>query len=100
MRIDEVAVDPVRARVRQLPDVQLTRCEHHLTELTVDHVPVNIRIGKHVVLPQRLQLRHGVMECTPVPETYVVEQRLIRTGSIGASNCPGCCTSFSRESSP
>ena len=54
----------------------LARREHHLPQLAVDHVAVDVRVGEDVVLPQGLKLRDGVVEGAPVPQPHVVEQRL------------------------
>jgi sporulation protein YlmC with PRC-barrel domain len=46
---DKMGVDPAGTRVGQLLDVQFARREQHLAQLAINHVAVDVRIGKCVM---------------------------------------------------
>src|SRR5207245_118421 len=75
--VDEVRVDPVAARVGELPDIELTRCQQHLAELAIDLVAVDVCVLECVVLTESLDLGDGVMKRTPVPEANVIKSRFV-----------------------
>ena len=77
MRVDQLFVDPGAAALRQLRGVQLTRGEHHLAQLPVNDVPIDIDVRKVVVGADLLELPQRVLEHAPVPEPDVLQRGLI-----------------------
>ena len=76
VRVDEVRIDPARSGFAELREIQLARRQHHLAQLAVDGVAIDIGVGIDVG-PVGLELRDGVVESVPIPEAHVVEQRLV-----------------------
>ena len=59
----------------KLSDIQFARRKQNLAVLPVDRVAVDVGwFVKRVIRAQRLHLRHGVVERSPVPQTHVIEQ--------------------------
>ena len=65
--IDQLFVDPVAAALGQFFHVQLARAQHHLAQLAVDYVTVNVNIGKVIVGADFLNLAQRVLQRLPVP---------------------------------
>ena len=74
--VDEVRIDPARSGFAQLREVQFARRQHHLAQLAIDDIAIDIGVGINVG-PVRLELRDGVVKSVPIPETHVVQQRLM-----------------------
>ena len=77
MRVDQLRVDPVLTALRQPFDVQLARSDHHLTQGTVNHVAVDVDIRKFVIRADGLDLTQRILQGAPVPQTDVLNRRLV-----------------------
>ena len=60
----------------QLREIQLARRQHHLAELAIHDISIDVGIGIGV-RPIRLELRDGVVEGVPIPEAHVVQRWLM-----------------------
>ena len=83
VRVDEVRVDPARAGIGKLADIELARGEQHLAQLAVDGVAVDVAVEESVVRAQRLDLGDGVVKSAPIPQPHVVEQVLVASDVDG-----------------
>src|ERR1043165_4833140 len=77
VRVDQLFVNPRARLFRQLRHVQLARRNHHLPDLPVDLVTINVNILKIIIRSNPLNLLEGVAQSRPIPEAYVVERLLI-----------------------
>ena len=83
MRVNQLLVDPVAAALGQFLDVELARGDHHLLHRSVDHVAVDVDVGKIVVGADLLDLPQGVLQRAPVPQPDVLERQLV----VGQVEC-------------
>ena len=77
VRVDQFLVDPVPAALGQPFDVQLARGEHHLPDLAIHFVAVDVDVREVVVGADFLDLPERVLQRAPVPQPNVLQRVLI-----------------------
>ncbi len=77
VRVDQFLVDPVPAALGQPLDVQLARGEHHLPDLAIHLVAIDVDVGEVVVGADFLDLPERVLQRAPVPQANVLQRVLI-----------------------
>jgi hypothetical protein len=79
--VDEPFVEPSATGEALL--VEFSGRDHHLSELAVDHVTVDVDVPDAVERPDLLQLRVGRPQHRRVPEPDVVDRRLVGVDRLG-----------------
>ncbi len=77
VRVDELLVDPVTAALGELVETEFAGGEHHLAQIAVQRVAIDVDIGKIVVGANLLDLPESALQSPPVPEADVLQRGLV-----------------------
>ena len=77
MGVNQLFIDPVPAAFGQLLHIQFAGGEHHLAQIAIDLIAIDVDIGKVVVGADFLNLTQSVLQCLPIPQPDVLQSGLI-----------------------